>query len=266
MIRNDRAAVTELLAFYSYSDITKKVTVACRDFYSLSYRYSGSVSFRVGEDELLSEAGSVTFMPKNLGYETSVIEGTRMAVVHFKLDRDIDFRNPGVLSVGDRGVRMLFEELIGSFRVDAPVDFKCMAIFYELLGRLETLAPREIGERVPLKIELAREKMVERFSDPLFSVGLLAEELSVSTSYLRREFSRAYGKSPVSFLRDMRIGNAKNLLQSEYLSVSQIAEQCGFSGSSYFIQIFHKTVGESPDKYRQRMLTVAGERRPDIKG
>jgi AraC-like DNA-binding protein len=59
----------------------------------------------------------------------------------------------------------------------------------------------------------------------------------------------------VSFLRDIRIGNAKNLLRSEYLSVSQVAEQCGFSGTSYFIQIFHKTVGESPERYRRRLLS-----------
>lgn len=251
----DREAVSELLAFYHSSDVTKRVTVERRDYYSLSYRYSGRVSFKVGEETFLSEAGSVTFMPKNLGYETAVIEETRMAVVHFKLARDIDFRNLGILAVNDVGVRMLFEELIGSFRVDAPIDFKCMAIFYELLGRLEVLAPRGEGERVPRKIELAREKIAERFSDPMFSVGLLAEELSVSTSYLRREFSKAYGRSPVSFLRDIRIGNAKNLLRSEYLSVSQVAEQCGFSGTSYFIQIFHKTVGESPERYRRRLLS-----------
>ena len=258
MIRNDRAAVVELLAFYSSSGKTKRVAVERRGFYSLSYRYSGKVFFKVGDEKLISEENSVTFMPGNVSYETMIMEDTRMAVVHFKLDRDIDFRNPGVISVSDRGVRMLFEELVGSFRVDSPVDFKCMAILYELLARLESLAPRANEGRAPRKIELAREKMVERFADPLFSVGLLAGELSVSTSYLRRDFSRGYGKSPVAYLRELRISHAKNLLQSEYLSVAQIAAQSGFSGASYFIQIFHKTVGESPDRYRQRILTAAG--------
>lgn len=246
-MENERGAVTELLAFYSSSGKTKRVSVERRGFYSLSYRYSGRVSFRIGDRELSSGENTVTFMPQNTGYETVITEDTRMAVIHFKLDRDIDFRNPGVIEVSDPAVRLLFEELIGSFRVDRPVDFKCMAIFYELLGRLERL---DGGERVPRKIALAREMMLTSFSDPLFSVGHLAEELSVSTSYLRREFSKAYGKSPVSYLRDLRITHAKNLLQSEYLSVEQIASQSGFSGASYFIQIFHKTVGTSPERYR----------------
>ena len=89
-----------------------------------------------------------------------------------------------------------------------------------------------------------------RHNAGFLAIDALAEELSVSTSYLRREFSKTYGKSPVSYLRDLQITHAKNLLQSEYLSVGEIASQSGFSGTSYFIQIFHKTVGTSPERYR----------------
>jgi transcriptional regulator GlxA family with amidase domain len=53
----------------------------------------------------------------------------------------------------------------------------------------------------------------------------------------------------------LRVANAKNLLQSENLSVTQIAEQSGFSSASYFIQVFAKAVGESPEKYRRRFYT-----------
>ena len=103
---------------------------------------------------------------------------------------------------------------------------------------------------IPQKIYLAREQMLEKFSDPLFSIDTLAESLGVSTSYLRREFSRAYGKSPIAFLKDLRIKNAKLLLHSGYMSIAEIAEQSGFSSASYFIQVFHKTVGCSPARYR----------------
>ena len=247
-----RAAVVELLAFDTTTGRTKKMTVDGRDFYSLSYRYYGKISIKADDKELISEANSITFMPKNISYETEIIEDTRMAVAHFKLDEDIDFRNPVVISLNDRSVRSLFEKLIESYRVDRPMDLNCMSIFYQLLARLEALTLTDSREHISQKIRAAKEYMLQGYTDPLFSISLLADLCKVSTAYLRREFSRAYGMSPVSFLRDLRIENAKNLLQSEYLTISEIAEQSGFSSASYFIQVFHKTVGESPDRYRQR--------------
>ncbi len=251
----NKSAVTELFAFYALTGKTKKTTVEGRGFYSLSYRYYGKVLLKTNDTELISEANSVTFMPRNINYETEIIEDTRMAVIHFKLDRDIDFRNPAVLNMSDKSVQVLFEKLLQSYRVGESVDFCCMANFYELLAKLESIELLELRNDIPRKIALARENMLRNFSDPFFSVTTLAESLGVSTSYLRREFSKAYGKSPIAFLKELRIGNAKNLLLSEYLSVAQIAEQSGFSSASYFIQVFHKTVGESPDRYRQRLYT-----------
>ena len=51
----------------------------------------------------------------------------------------------------------------------------------------------------------------------------------------------------------VRIENAKRMLESGYFSVSSIAEASGFSSSSYFIQVFGKQVGISPEAYRKRI-------------
>lgn len=248
----DRSAVTELLTFHTLSKKTKKMKVDKRDFYSLSYRYSGKISIKTEDCELISEKNSITFMPKGISYETEILEDTQMAVVHFKLVEDIDFRNPVVLLINDDSIHRLFEQLVRSFRVDVPLDFACMAIFYELLSKLETLSLTESEKQIPIKIRSAREYMQQNFSDSLFSVSQLAERFGISTAYLRREFSRAYGKCPVSMLCELRISKAKNLLESEYLTVSEIAEQSGFSCASYFIQVFHRATGLSPEKYRQK--------------
>ena len=251
----EKAAVTELVAFYVSTEKTKKTAVTGRDFYSLSYRYYGKVSIKSNHGEFVSGANSITFMPKNTPYETEIIEGTQIAVVHFKLDRDVNFCNPSIWEGGDKSMRALFEKLIQSFRVGEAIDFGCMAIFYDLLAKLESAELLKSREQIPQKIACAREKMFQSFSDPLFSITMLAECVDISTAYLRREFSRAYGKSPCAFLRDLRIANAKNLLQSENLSIAQIAKQSGFASASYFIQVFSKAVGESPEKYRRRFYT-----------
>ena len=252
----ERAAVSELRVFSGISKKSKKILVNKRDFYSLSYRYCGKAQIKSEETEFVSEAGSITFMPKNIAYETQILEDTQITAIHFKLNRDIDFRNPSTISVSDKGISLLFEKLTQGAVPESPVDFSQMAVFYELLSKLEALELMKNNEQIPKKISLARKYMIEKFSDPYFSIDTLADTLSVSGSYLRREFSRAYGKSPISFLRELRTGNAKGLLQSSELSIAEIAEQSGFSSASYFIQVFHKTVGCSPAKYRQETKII----------
>ena len=254
MIGTVKAAVTEMTAFYTTAGKTKRVWVDKRDFYSLSYRFYGEISVRAGDEELISREDSITFVPSCVPYETEIIRDTRMAVVHFKLSADVDFRNPSVITASDGEIRQLFERLAERYRVDDPMNFECMSLFYKLLASLETMGALNGKTQPSRSIRDARERMLREYSSSLFSVSRLAEGLGVSDSYLRREFSRAYGSSPISFLRDLRIARAKTLLKSEYLSVEQIAEQCGFSSASYFIQVFHKVTGISPDKYRRTLI------------
>ena len=249
----DRAAVTELNAFFASAKKTDRVWVDKRDFYSLSYRYAGRITVDDGNGILSSEAGSITFIPKGVSYKTEILEDMRMVVVHFKLDRDINYRNASVIFPGDAGFHLLFERIVHDFHTDKAVDFRCMSAFYELLARLEELSLTEDGSRVPEKIRLIRKYIERNYADPTLSISMLAEHFGISTSYLRREFRNAYHTTPIAFLQSVRLGNAQNMLASKYLSIGEIAEQCGFSGASYFIQVFRKAMGESPDKYRKRI-------------
>lgn len=251
MNSTDRAAIIELRAFSASAKKSEKIEVAGRNFYSLSYRQSGKILIEANGEEIISEADSITFVPKGLSYTTEILDDTGMVAVHFKLDKDIDFRNAAVFNINDVGIRLLFEKLVSISRTDTPVDLSSMSVFYELLARLDELSQKKSKRQIPDKIVRGRARIERRYFDPSLSVESLADELKISTSYLRREFSFAYGISPVAFLRSVRVDHAKNMLESGYLSISEIAEQSGFSSTSYFIQVFHRVVGTSPDKYRK---------------
>lgn len=251
MNRNKRSAVTELRAFYVNKDKTEKQYVDGRGFYSLTYRFKGEILVETDDVSLFSPKGSVTFIPKGMPYSTEILDSISMAVIHFDLDKDIYFRNPSVINVENIGIKLLFEKIVNSSHVDSPVDFRCMSAFYELLSRLEELPEGGNDLHPPEKIRLIRERMERGYADKSMCVSSLADEFGISTSYLRREFNCVYGISPIAFLRSVRVGNAENMLESGLLSVAEIAEQCGFSSVGYFIQVFHKIVGESPNKYRK---------------
>lgn len=83
-------------------------------------------------------------------------------------------------------------------------------------------------------------------------VADLAEQASLSSSQLHREFSRCFGITPNHYIREVRIGVARHLLESDQLTMAEIATRCGFYDQSHFSRQFKTSTGLSPLQYRKR--------------
>ena len=93
------------------------------------------------------------------------------------------------------------------------------------------------------------------FTDAELEITALLHQSGYAEDYIRSEFKRQIGYSPVDFLAKVRIDYAKKLLDiyTEELSVSQIAEACGYRDAIYFSRRFKQFVGISPAKYRSTL-------------
>ncbi|MFT4023739.1 MAG: AraC family transcriptional regulator [Flavihumibacter sp.] len=67
-------------------------------------------------------------------------------------------------------------------------------------------------------------------------------------------FKEQFGLSPLEFINRERIRLAKQLLANRSLSVTTVAQQCGFSDVNYFVRRFRKTEGITPGAYQQIQL------------
>ena len=65
-------------------------------------------------------------------------------------------------------------------------------------------------------------------------------------------FKEYLNQTPNAYLTEYRISKSVELLANPDLSVTEIAMQCGFSGSSYFTETFRKAIGCTPSDYRMR--------------
>lgn len=79
----------------------------------------------------------------------------------------------------------------------------------------------------------------------------LAKEVYMSPDYLTKLFKKETGMSLSEYIIHKRILLAQQLLVSTDLSVVEIAQKAGFSYSSYFVRIFKKKVGKTPQQYRK---------------
>ena len=84
----------------------------------------------------------------------------------------------------------------------------------------------------------------------------LAEEFGVSAGYLSRLFKKQTGISVSAYIREQKIGIAKNLLRFSDYSMIDIANRLSFSSQSHFIQQFRESVGMTPKKYRDEYYMV----------
>ena len=247
------AFISDARFFEVFSAAQKPTSVQGRDFYSLTYRYTGKALIQCNGKVFESSADCITFMPKHLDYTTEIIEDVHMAAIHFDILSEKIPNSPIVLPINSPTVRALFQALLKK-GVDEMADLSRMAIFYNILAELQRLTHAQSHESIPQKIVTARELIEKGYPDPLFSIDALAHQIGISTSYLRREFLAAYGSAPIQYLKELRIRNAKRLLLLGDSTVAKTATLCGYTGTSYFVQDFRKATGESPRRYQQRIL------------
>ena len=247
-----RAAVSGIKIIEVCSERARAQQVAGRDFYSLSFRYAGEIGIEADGHTYTSGAGSVTFIPKGQTYLTEVCSDTRMVAVHFTLTKEVETGGIAVIEDTDGVIRPYFDRLAASYASAEPCDLGAMALFYQLLAELEKI--ERAGSAIPHVLTLAKSEIDRLFADPSLSIGALSERLGVSDSYLRRLFREIYGTSPLAYLTLVRIRYAKNMLESEFLSVEEIGRLCGFQSVGYFIQCFRKETGETPGAYKKRKI------------
>lgn len=84
-----------------------------------------------------------------------------------------------------------------------------------------------------------------------FSNELLASVCNLSLGRFEHLFKAETGISPSAYRQKLRIENARSLLLSTGLSVSEIGGLCGFADGLYFSRVFKKEVGVSPLEYRR---------------
>src|SRR6516164_11391683 len=96
-----------------------------------------------------------------------------------------------------------------------------------------------------------RDRIDREYAQPL-DVEALARDAHMSAGHLSREFRRAYGEPPYSYLMTRRIERAMALLRRGDLNVTEVCFEVGCSSLGTFSSRFTELVGVPPSEYRQR--------------
>lgn len=84
------------------------------------------------------------------------------------------------------------------------------------------------------------------------TVKMLADKVNLHPDYLSRIFLRLTGERPLSYIHTKRIERAQYLIVTTDKSLTQIAEDTGFSSLPHFSKIFRAVTSLTPGRYREQ--------------
>lgn len=92
--------------------------------------------------------------------------------------------------------------------------------------------------------------IVDHYTAPITREEI-ANAMQVSDDYVSRVFRKETGMTPWQFLNRYRIIQAQKLLLTTDLTITEVGDRVGFSDPAYFIRVFHRETGKSPQQYRK---------------
>lgn len=169
--------------------------------------------------------------------------------------------NPNVKWETSEQINLGFDARTDEF-ITKPFSYAVLELKIERLITLRNEWHSRFGKRFEIKPgEIGITSLDEKFLNKVlkiveknmgssdFNVEKLSRELGVSRGHLYNKLLALTGKTPVEFIRVMRLKRAAQYLEKSQLTVSEIAYMVGFNDPKYFSRYFKEEFGMVPSEY-----------------
>lgn len=156
-------------------------------------------------------------------------------------------------------MRATFEALIEEYR---RAGAGSAAMMNALMSQCLIQVLRRLGEQsngsLPWLSALDDPRLARAFDTILtypekgHSIESLATIAHMSRSTFARHFEQCFGRTPMDYVRDVRLRHAAKLLQVSGLSVDAVAGKVGYGSRSHFSRVFQEHFGCSPQDFRKQ--------------
>lgn len=114
----------------------------------------------------------------------------------------------------------------------------------------KTNKPNPQQEKEQAFLTQLHEIINSNLNNSAFDIPQLCLAIAMSKTQLYRKVKALAGKTVALYIRSIRLNKARQLLIENNVSISEVAEQVGFSDVSYFSRVFKQEFGFSPSENR----------------
>lgn len=163
--------------------------------------------------------------------------------------------------------RELLANLAGLIRLnlEKPEDYQLTTVaeFYRLLLKMRQMGLIRDYPQTDSASQIPALQNMLTFIQNHYAEPIRLADIAVSGAMCRSKccslFRSVLQRSPLEFTQNFRIQKSIALLRDTDLPISEIAAACGFNNSSYYVESFHRTVGQTPRKYRSMLHSRRSE-------
>ena len=245
--------------------------VHSHNYHEIYYLLSGKRRYFVGHSIYDVEEGDLVIIPKNTLHRTNRRGGESYEryVVYFS----DEFLEPLMRVLGEKEKQRFLE--LGSIQIpkqyrpeirkiletmehesgrnDAYVSLSSLCALGSLIAialRYGTAVKSGVSDDGGKILEVTR-YICENFHQEI-TLSDVAKRAYMEETYFSKQFKKLTGFGFSEYVSQVRMQQATELLRNSKLSVSKIAELCGYSSGNYFGDAFRKQKGMSPTEYRKK--------------
>lgn len=129
---------------------------------------------------------------------------------------------------------------------------KMLADLCEKITQVCRLAESSAEKPADNTAQLVIDYIRENYNSDITLKYLAENVFFLNSSYLSHLLKSKTGKNYLTYLTEVRMEKAAELIEKTDLTVTEIAGMCGYNDISKFIQVFKKYYGKTPGKYREK--------------
>jgi AraC family transcriptional activator of mtrCDE len=156
-------------------------------------------------------------------------------------------------------MRNIFEALIEEYQQSGPASAAMMtALMNQCLIQVLRRVSQQANGALPWLSALDDPRLARVVETILnhpeqhHTLELLASVAHMSRSTFARHFEQCFGRTPMDYVRDVRLRRAAQLLHLGGQSIDSVASKVGFASRSHFSRAFHEHFGCSPVDFRKQ--------------
>ena len=194
--------------------------------------------------------GTIIIVPPDTLHGSPFNNGVERIYINGEFNQIFNFPEPVIVSDNSRQDGLTLAKLIYNNRFENPdyVASLCNAFAHFLLRNIN------MDDNISVALKEIIYEITENFHNPDIDICRILNKSGYAEDYIRSRFKKMTGKTPTEFLTEIRIRHARYLIDiyASILSLSEIAEKCGYDDYIYFSRRFKQVTGISPQNYKNQ--------------
>lgn len=232
-----------------HSEKDTKIKRNNRSCWAVVIKYEGETIYTSHKKTYLSDIHHLVVLPKGCTYEWHCTHSGHYSIIEFKSELVCNDIFSFTVNNSEK-ILKIFKELEYKRTLSNPMyEMESIRDTYSIVLMLtKSMHKKYLPIAKKSKITPALEYIANNYNQNIKN-DVLANLCNLSTVYFRKLFTEIMGNSPISYVHELRIKKAKEMLKSDYGSITDIAESLGYLNIYDFSRTFKKYTGVSPSKY-----------------